>query len=143
MEIPFNYKDVKFFLLPLFLSLIILSITGKIEPKIIDSNIVMYYSIFGFIMCIISWNVDEQIQNRAKRIREDTGLYFPEMDDIRIHEMLSKKDDNRNYLVIFLFFGLIVPIFLNIPMFLFTVYSIIGIFYLIILYQFVLVDESF
>jgi len=104
MSVNFNYKTVYFYLLSLFGFLLIFALIGQIE-----SIFVRNYSIWGIIICIASWIVDEQIILSAEGITR-TGLYDPDIDNPEIHKVLKYRLWNLWILFILLLFSFIIAI---------------------------------
>lgn len=101
MEFKFNYKTVYFFLLSLFGIIILLSLLHYI-----DNTFALKYSIFGLILSIIIWLVDEQIIHKAKEIT-NSGLYHPNIDDPEIHKILGYR-----LIAMWIYVGILIFIFL-------------------------------
>ena len=130
MSNPFNFKAVHLFLLSLFVFLLVLSVTGSIDSSII-SDIVIRYSIFGIVVCLVSWIVDSMILNEADKV--------PQYWHNKIHKILDKRNKNNWFLIGILLFTLIFQFLL--PSAWWMIYLIFGFLYFPALKIFVLDDE--
>lgn len=135
MSYQFNYKDVHFYLLSLFGLLVILSLTGSINSSNI-SDFIIRYSIFGIVICLVSWHVESKIFSEAEAITGEI-LYRPDWDDFRIYEKLSERNSNRQALILTLIPAFILSLVL--PSLWWVVYPIFGFFYLFLLQSYELV----
>lgn len=110
MNYQFNYKAVHFYLLSFFGLLLSLSLIGSINSSD-KSDFIMKYSIFGIVICLVSWHVESKIISEAKAITGEI-MYSPDWDDIRIHKKLSERNKNREALLITLIPALFISILL-------------------------------
>ena len=83
----------------------------------------MKYSIFGIVICLVSWHVESKIISEANAITGEI-MYSPDWDDIRIHKKLSERNKNREALLITLIPALFISILL--PSMWLVIYPIFG-----------------
>lgn len=125
-----NYKNVHIWLLSFFALLVVIFLTNLIYQTNI-SDIVIKYSIFGIVLCLISWNVDSMILHEVDKV--------PEYWYNKIHKILDKRNKNNWLLIGILLFTLIFQFLL--PSFWVMIYLIFGFLYLSILKIYVIDDE--
>ena len=101
MEFEFNYKTVYFFLLSLFGVIILLFLLHYI-----NNSFALKYSLFGLILSLIIWLVDEQIIHKAEKIT-NSGFYHPRIDNLKIHKMLGYR-----LVAMWIYLGILIFIFL-------------------------------
>jgi hypothetical protein len=125
MNYQFNYKEVHFYLLSFFGLLIFLSLIGSINSSD-KSDFIMKYSIFGIVICLVSWHIESKIISEANAITGEI-IYSPDLDDFRIHNKLNERNKNREVLLITLIPALFVSILL--PSMWLLIYLIFGCIY--------------
>ena len=129
MSNQFNFKAVHLFLLSLFVFLLVLSVTGSIDSSII-SDFIIKYSIFGIIVCLVSWHVESKIDSEAMAITGEI-FYEPDWHNYRIYEKLSEKNQNRQLLILILILVFIISLLTQSIWW--VIYPISGFFYFFLL----------